>query len=257
MDPLVIKLGGKLLENQRVLGDLFSVLYEYQKYTPRPIIILHGGGCMVDKVMQRFQLPVMKLGGQRITPLDQIEIIVGTLAGIVNKRLMAIAKQYGLVPVGLCLSDGNSTKIEQLEAKLGCVGKASKGLPTFLQQCLNGGCLPIISSIGISEDGQLFNVNADNAASAIAATLEAELLLLSDVPGVLDENARLLPILNSKRANDLIHAGIIKAGMIVKVKEALKIAKMLKRAVNIAGIQSPEQLIALLNGKGMATQIRY
>lgn len=257
MDPLVIKLGGKLVQNPNALTDLFCALSDYCNNTGRLITIVHGGGCMVDTMLTRLQLPIVKSDGQRVTPEDQIDIIVATLAGIANKRLMSSAMRAGLMPLGLCLSDGASTKVERINIKLGCVGCAHKGESTFLQQCMKTGYLPIISSIGMDATGQLLNVNADNAATAIAATLGAELLLLSDVTAVLDENAQPLAILTPKRAQDLMAAGIITAGMKVKVKEALKIAKRLNKSVNIAGIQAPEQLIALFNGTGMATQIRY
>lgn len=255
MDPLVIKLGGALLENTKALNDLFHAIADYRHHSDRIIVIVHGGGCLVDRLMQRLDLPAIKSQGQRITPKEHIDLIVGVLAGMANKRLMAKAKKHGLLPLGLSLSDGDITKVEFMCTTLGYVGTAAKGNDQLLKITSSRGYLPIISSIGITDEGDLLNVNGDNAAIALAATLNADLLLLSDVIGVLDENAVHLKHIDSRKAECLIKTGVIQDGMITKVTEALNAAKRLNKTVSIAGIQKPDQLIALFNGEGIRTQL--
>lgn len=255
MDPLVIKLGGALVEKSASLQDLFCAIADYRHYYERKIVLVHGGGCLVDTLMQRLHRPIIRSEGQRVTPEEDIDLVVGVLAGAANKRLMASAKKFGLSPLGLCLSDGNITKVTRTRSNLGRVGTATKGDGTLLKLLLQAGHLPIVSSIGISEDGDLLNVNGDNAATALAATLNADLLMLSDVIGVLDENSVHLNHIDRHKGESLIASGIIQAGMATKVTEALTAAKRLNKTVSIAGIQKPEQLIALFNGEGVRTQL--
>ncbi len=119
----------------------------------------------------------------------------------------------------MSLADGGLCKVSELNPELGAVGKAEPGDSTVLQAILNAGALPIISSIGLTEQGQLMNVNADQAAVAVAGALDAELVLLSDVSGVLDGKGHLIPSLNQQQADDLIVGKVITDGtVIVKVK---------------------------------------
>lgn len=133
-----------------------------------------------------------KKNGLRVTPADQIDIITGALAGTANKTLLAWAKKHQIAAVGLFLGDGDSVKVTQLDEELGHVGLAQPGSPKH--QLLAGERLSaVVSSIGVTDEGQLMNVNADQAATALAATLGADLILLSDVSGILDGKGNALP----------------------------------------------------------------
>lgn len=103
MKPLVIKVGGALLDTPQAMQNLISTLAQFKRTQQRQIVIVHGGGCIVDELMQRLNLPVQKKQGLRVTPADQIDIITGALAGIANKKLVAMAKTAGLNVVGLSL----------------------------------------------------------------------------------------------------------------------------------------------------------
>src|SRR5471032_418966 len=168
MNPLVIKLGGVLLDNEEALERLFMALVTYRQEYQRPLVIVHGGGCLVDELMKKLSLPVVKVDGLRVTPADQIDIITGALAGTANKTLLAWAKKHAIPAVGLCLGDGDSVKVTPLDAKLGHVGKAQPGSAKLLTTLLDAGYLPVVSSIGFTEQGELMNVNADQAATALA-----------------------------------------------------------------------------------------
>lgn len=255
MKPLVIKLGGVLLDTPKAMENLFTALANYQQNYARPLVIVHGGGCVVDELMQRLNLPVQKKNGLRVTPSDQIDIIVGALAGIANKTLVAQAAKFNLNPVGLCLADANLTKATQLDPELGHVATVTPKNPALLDNLLGGAFLPIISSIAVDDEGLLMNVNADQAATAISALINADLVMLSDVDGVLDENKQLLSQLNGSQIQQLIADKVITDGMIVKVKAALDAAKMLNRGVDIANWKYPEKLTALFAGEIIGTRI--
>ncbi|WP_241650027.1 acetylglutamate kinase [Rosenbergiella collisarenosi] len=254
-NPLIIKLGGVLLDSEEALARLFEALQHYRMQHQRQLVIVHGGGCLVDELMGQLNLPVKKQNGLRVTPADQIDIITGALAGTANKTLLAWAKKYAIPAVGLSLGDGNITKVTQLDESLGHVGHASAGNPALLQTLLAAEYLPIISSIGITDGGQLMNVNADQAATALAAALGADLILLSDVSGILDGQGQKIDQMSAKMAETLIDQGIITDGMIVKVNAALDAARTLNRPVDIASWRHAEKLPDLFNGLAIGTRI--
>ena len=255
MNPLVIKLGGVLLDNEEALERLFMALVTYRQQYQRPLVIVHGGGYLVDELMKKLNLPVVKKAGLRVTPADQIDIITGALAGSANKKLLAWAVKNDINAVGLSLADGGSVVVTQLSEELGNVGKAEVGSPALINTLTGAGYLPIISSIGITADGELMNVNADQAATALAATLGADLILLSDVSGILDGKGQRIPEMTTQKAEQLIEQGIITDGMIVKVHAALDAARSLGRPVDIASWRHAEQLPALFNGTAIGTRI--
>ncbi|MWN30955.1 acetylglutamate kinase [Gilliamella sp. Pra-s65] len=256
MKPLVIKLGGVLLDNKDALSKLFVVISEYKKNFQRSLIIVHGGGTVVDSLMDRLSLPVVRRNGLRVTPADQIDVIVGSLAGSANTTLLSESKKQKIASVGLCLADGNSVEVKQISEDLGYVGEAKAGDPTLINLLTNAGYLPIISSIGITEEGKMMNVNADHAAVALAKTLNADLILLSDVVGVLDENKQRIEALTQSQADQLIAKGVITEGMIVKVNAAFEAAKALGRAIDIASWKESDKLIELFNGQSGITGTR-
>ncbi|QIQ41668.1 MAG: acetylglutamate kinase [Buchnera aphidicola (Microlophium carnosum)] len=255
MNPLVIKLGGVLLESDNAMMRLFKSLVDYQKSYKRHVLVIHGGGRLIDDLMKKLSLPVKKKNGLRITPSEHINVITGALAGTVNKTLLAWALKYNINAVGLCLADGNSVNVEKLDQDLGHVGKALPGSPLFLKKLCEESILPIISSIGITNDGLLMNVNADLAATALATTLQANLILLSDISAILDGKGQRITEINSIQAQRLISQGIITNGMIVKVNAALEAARVLRRPVDIASWQNTEELKLLFNGVNVGTRV--
>ncbi|MEZ8386613.1 acetylglutamate kinase, partial [Vibrio splendidus] len=156
--PLIIKLGGAALSCGETLSKLFGAISAYQQQAQRPIVIVHGGGYLVDDLMNKLNLKTVKKEGLRVTPYDQIPLIAGALAGTANKLLQGQAIKDGINAVGLSLADGGLCKVSELNPELGAVGKAEPGDSTVLQAILNAGALPIISSIGLTEQGQLMNV---------------------------------------------------------------------------------------------------
>jgi acetylglutamate kinase len=252
--PLVIKLGGAALSCSETLLKLFGAVVDYKHKAQRDIVVVHGGGYLVDELMQKLNLPTVKKQGLRVTPYDQIPVIAGALAGTANKLLQGEAIKAGLQTVGLSLADGDLCKVTELDAELGAVGHAKPGNASVLQAILSTGALPIISSIGLTAQGQLMNVNADQAAVAVAGALDADLVLLSDVSGVLDGKGHLIASLSQQEADALIDGKVITDGMIVKVQAALQAANDLGRPIEVATWRYPEKLSQLFAGESIGTQ---
>ena len=254
LKPLLIKLGGAVLENEQALTNLFSALTAYLKDKQRPLLLVHGGGVIVEDVLKKMNIVSQKKNGLRITPFEQIPYVAGALAGTSNKLLMAKALQAGLSAVGLSLADGFSCKVTQMDPDLGAVGICSPNNPSLINGLLAGGHLPVISSIGIGDDGRLYNVNADQAAIAICELIDAELVFLSDVDGVWDDKKQVIPELGAQLADKLIAENVIQDGMAVKVKAALQAAEQLGY-VMLASWKNPDNLVSLLAGQAVGTKV--
>ena len=111
---LIIKLGGALIENDEALTALYTGIRNYLEKNQRPIVLVHGGGCLVDDLLSRLGLKSEKKNGLRVTPFDQIPYITGALAGTANKLMLAKAMELGVNAVGLCLTDGGMTRVRRL-----------------------------------------------------------------------------------------------------------------------------------------------
>jgi len=183
-------------------------------------------------------------------------LISGALAGTVNKAIVATANSMALAAVGLSLNDGDMITCTLSTQGLGQGGVPQTNSSKLLDTLLKSKFLPVISSIGALDNGDLVNVNADDAAVAICQLLNAELLLLTDVNGVKGSDGEYLSSLNGEQAESLIEQGVIAGGMTAKVNAALLAAKQLRRSIAVASWQSPEQISQLLDGKGIGTQIQ-
>lgn len=252
--PLVIKLGGAVLSCTDTLEKLFSAIGEYQAKAQRPLLLVHGGGSLVDELMTQLQFETVKKEGLRVTPKEQIPLVAGALAGTANKVLQGQAIKSGVAAVGLSLADGGLCQVSELDPELGAVGKATPGNSALVSQIMAAGYLPIISSIGLDSNGELMNVNADQAAVAVAATLDAELVLLSDVSGVLDGKGHLIASLTEQEAETLITQAVITDGMVVKVRAAFEAAKALGRPIEVATWRYPDKLANLFEGQSIGTR---
>jgi acetylglutamate kinase len=247
----VIKLGGAVLNSENAAKALFDVLASQKEAN---FVFVHGGGSLVDTWLKEAGFASAKHQGLRISPKEQMPHIVGALAGCANKQLMSQAISAGHKPVGLSLYEAGITATQKLKA-LCLVGKCSHNDDSIISDLLSLGRLPIVSSIGFDEQGVWYNVNADEAAAAIASSLNAELIFMTDVEAVLDANKQPLHQLDSKHIESLILEGVILGGMEVKVKTSLHAAQHLRRGVYISSWQKPENLIALLAGEHVGTKI--
>ena len=260
MKPLVIKIGGAILEKADALHQLLSVIATLQQTENTPVVLVHGGGCVVDDMLAQAGFTSEKKNGLRVTPNEQMPVISGALAGSVNKQIVATASQVGLNAVGLSLADGNMVSCTLNPNGLGAVGIPKAQHSKLLDSLLKADFLPVVSSIGMlaaneQQAGELVNVNADDAAVVICQLLNAQLLLLTDVNGVMDGTGSYLADLTEQHASELIDAGVISGGMTAKVNAAFYAANQLRRSIAVASWQTPEQILSLLSGADIGTRI--
>ncbi len=252
-NSLVIKVGGAFMQDKDAALALLGTMAELQKNYF--LVLVHGGGPMVEELLSALNITSQKIDGLRVTPKEHMPYITGALAGTANKQLCGLAMQAGLNPVGLSLLDGKICHATVVRQELGAVGSVEPGDATLLKALADTHMLPIISSIGADNNGNLLNVNADQAATVIAQLLDAQLLLLSDVPGVLDANKNLIEHLNNEQIEMLIAQNVICDGMIVKVQAALNAANSLGRSVTIASWKNAEKLLGLLQQRAIGSKI--
>jgi acetylglutamate kinase len=257
--PIVVKLGGAALDDPAVGTPVLSALADLHRSAPQGIVLVHGGGSAVDRQLARLGLTTEKRHGIRITPPDHLEQVVAMLAGSVNTNLVGGLASHGALAVGLCLGSGGlttATKVAGEGFDPGRVGTIQGGDPTVLRLLLNAGYLPVLSSIALDREGVPLNVNADDAAVAIAGLVHASaLLLLTDVPGVLDAQKRLIPQLDSAAIESLITSGIVTGGMIPKIRAAAQAADATRIPAVIASWNRPAELAALARGGAVGTRI--
>ncbi|WP_028116236.1 acetylglutamate kinase [Ferrimonas senticii] len=254
MKPIIIKVGGALLQCDVGIERLFNTLVKLNHAGWQPLLV-HGGGVLIEQHLAAHGFSSEKRHGLRVTPAEQIPVIAGALCGTANSALIAAAVASKLTPVGLCLADGGMTEAWPLDDDLGMVGVVAAADATLPQWLLSQGMLPIVSSIAVDSDGNRLNVNADQAATVLCQLLGAPLVLLSDVSGVLDGKGKLIPQLNATSAQQLVQQGIIEGGMKVKVDAALAAAKAINNTVLVASWRYPEQLEGLVQGQPVGTQI--
>ena len=256
--PLVIKIGGAILDHHEEgkASALEALLIEISKLKNQAVVLVHGGGCVVDELLAQAGFTTEKKHGLRVTPKAQIPVISGALAGHVNKKIVANASCLGIAAVGLSLNDGDMVSCTKSDKDLGEVGEPAPHNSQLLDALLSANFFPIISSIGALENGGLVNVNADDAAVVICQLLNAELLLLTDVNGVKGEDGEYIDLLDQALASDLIEKGVIAGGMTAKVNAAFDAANRLRRSIAVASWQSPEQITALIAGESVGTRIQ-
>ncbi|GIU48255.1 acetylglutamate kinase [Shewanella algidipiscicola] len=252
--PLVLKVGGALLQCEMGMARLMTTAANIIK-TGQAVIMVHGGGCLVDEQLAANGMQTVKLDGLRVTPAEQVPIVVGALAGTSNKILQAAAVKAGVTCVGMSLADGGIVSAQIKDEQLGFVGEVSPKDATYLNFILAQGWMPIVSSIAVDDLGQLLNVNADQAATVLAKLVNGKLVLLSDVSGVLDGKGQLITSLNKAEAAELTRQGVIDKGMKVKVEAALEVAQWLGQPVQVASWRDSAQLAALVQGEAIGTQV--
>jgi acetylglutamate kinase len=252
--PLVVKVGGAALDAPAESAAIASTIGALHKAWPSGIVVVHGGGTEVDRHLTRLGLVSEKRDGIRITPPAHIEEIVAVLAGKMNKRLVGQLQQQGVPAVGLCLGDGflvRTVKAAHYLFDPGQVGRAVGGDPLLVQTLLPAGFLPVLCSIGLDSQGLPLNVNADDAAADLSRLLDASnLMLLTDVPGVLAPNGQVLTQLTPDEVERRISRKEITGGMVPKVRSAVATANEARIPVTIASWRDAAKIARIARGGG-------
>lgn len=223
----------------------------------RRVVVVHGGGTLLDSTLAALGHSVEKIEGLRVTPGDQIGTVSGVLAGSVNAGLVAAVCGAGGSAVGLTLGDGRLGDVVRVgphpEPRLGCVGTPAEpeaGDGGLLVSLLDGGWMPIVACVG-SHDGRVLNVNADDAAAGVARVVGASgVLLLTDVAGVLDADGSVIGDLDGAGSEALIDSGVIRGGMVPKVRAAARVATVSGCPVVIGRAVDLESLVEHAPGRG-------
>lgn len=246
--PLVVKIGGALLEAADQNRDAFAGLIALHRAHPGGIVLVHGGGAQVDRQLKLVGIETPRVEGIRVTTRDAIDQVVGVLAGSAHLRLLGILSAHGARAVGLSLSDGGLCECRhttKFAFDAGEVGEITGGDGTLIHTLLAAGFIPVVNSIGLSARGEPLNINADEAACAIARiTSAAGIVLLTDVPGVLDASRTLISELDETRIEALIADSTISGGMIPKVRSALDAARNAGCPATIASWRDPARAIS-------------
>ena len=234
-------------------------------------VVVHGGGPQIGAMLARLNIKSEFAAGLRVTDKATMDVVEMVLAGLINKQIVGFINNEGGRAIGLCGKDGNmvtakkvtrtvvddATKQEH-EIDLGFVGEPDHVDSRVLEALLGRELIPVLAPVCNSEDGQTYNVNADTFAGAIAGKLKAKrLLLLTDVPGVLDKNKNLIPELTVSQIRNLIADGTITGGMIPKVETCIYALDQGVEAVVILDGKVPHAvLLELLTDHGAGTLIR-
>jgi len=243
ISPCVIKVGGALLESTKATQAFLHNLLEANNIQPA---LVHGGGTQVASLLEKLGYTTVKKEGLRVSPSEQMPYVTGMLAGAVNKTLVAHANSAGFKAVGISALDGKTIRAEVIDKTLGAVGQPTGADGTLVSQLLNSKYLPIMASIGASDKGELLNINADHVAATLAESLQCPLLLLSDVPSVLDANKQRIATITPGSLPTLVNDKVITDGMLVKVNAAMATARKTHEPVIVAGWR--DSLSAILAG---------
>ena len=231
---IVIKYGGHAMGDEEVARSFARDIVLLEQTAINPVVV-HGGGPQIEAMLKRAGVQSQFAGGLRITDAKTLEIVEMVLAGSINKSIVGYINAAGGKAIGLCGKDGNmvlakkatrrvvdpGSNIEKV-VDLGFVGEPDKVDLTVLNVVLGRELIPVLAPVAASADGGTFNVNADTFAGAIAGALKAKrFLLLTDVPGVLDKNKKLIEKLSASEVRGLIADGTISGGMIPKVETCL------------------------------------
>ena len=226
------------------------------------LVVVHGGGPEISAMSQRLNLPVKFVEGHRVTDKDTMEIVEMVLVGKVQKDLVNLINVSGSKAIGLCGKDGNlfSAKPVLRMKKYGLIGEVKSLNTSILFTLLEKGFIPVISSVGADEEGQNYNINADNVACAVASKLKAcKLISMTDTDGILKNAKRpdsLISKITLKEVSKLIKSKVISGGMIPKTLSAISALKSGVEAVHIInGGLKHSILLETLTDSGIGTMI--
>jgi acetylglutamate kinase len=266
---VVVKYGGHAMGDTR-LAETFGADIALLKQVGVNPVVVHGGGPQINDMLKRLAIQSTFVDGLRVTDAAMVEVVEMVLAGTVNKQVAGLINRAGALAVGICGKDGGLIRARKLTRTvrdpdsnieraldLGFVGEPAHVDVRVIHALTGAGLIPVIAPVGVGEDGQTYNINADTVAGAVAGALGAtRLLMLTDVPGVLDKAGRLIPEMTIARVRTAIAEGVITGGMIPKVENCVDaVQRGVKGAVILDGRQPHACLLELFIESGLGTLI--
>ena len=267
---VVVKYGGHAMGNPAAAEDFAEDIVLLEQSGVKPIVV-HGGGPQIGQMLNRLGVKSEFAAGLRITDKATVEIVEMVLAGSINKQIVGTIAAEGGKAIGLCGKDGNMVTARKVTRSvvdpdsniekvidLGFVGEPERVDRTVLDSVLGQEIIPVLAPVAAGTDGETYNINADTFAGAIAGAMRAKrLLLLTDVPGVLDKNKNLLRELTVEQCRHLIADGTITGGMIPKVETCIyALEQGVEGVVILDGKVSHAVLLELYTDHGAGTLIR-
>lgn len=266
---ILVKFGGHAMGKADYVNAFAADIALLDQVGARPVVV-HGGGPQIGDMLKKLQIESSFIDGLRVTDEATISVVEMVLAGGINKALVAAIAGAGGRAVGVSGKDGGLLTARKLMAvakasdsaiqqavDLGFVGEPSHVDVTVLNALMQHHLIPVVAPVGSGEDGKTYNINADTAAGAIAAALNAtRMLMLTDVSGVLDKNGKLISSLTISQAEALIHDGTVSGGMIPKVKTCIDAVQGGAEGAVIMDGRAPHALLVeLFTEHGMGTMI--
>ena len=253
---IVIKCGGSVLVDQNLFDIFIKDITTLNKLGFIPIIV-HGGGKRINNKLNELGIKSEFIKGLRVTTKETIKVVEQVLTEF-NKEIVEALKKQSCNSKTINSKDNNIISVMKENDELGFVGTPTEINKSIIDKIVNDKKVPVIAPLGLDEANQTYNINADTAAGSIAKKIEARrLIIMSDVEGVLDNNKKLIPEINSKSIKDLIDNETITGGMIPKINNCLDVASNgVKGVVIIDGRKNHSILFELLSDKGSGTLIR-
>lgn len=255
-ETFVIKYGGHAMGDDD-LASIFARDVVLMKQVGINPVIVHGGGPQIGAMLDRLKIQSSFIDGLRVTDRETVDIVEMVLSGSINKQVVTAINSAGGTAIGLSGKDGRLIEARKVERRkrdpesnieklldLGFVGEPARINPALLQSLIKSDVIPVIAPIGLGENGETYNINADTAAGAIAATLNAaKLIMLTDVAGVLDKSGNLISRMSPQRVGELMQDGTISGGMIPKLETCLAAVQDGVRAATILDGRVPHVLL--------------
>ncbi len=266
---VVIKYGGHAMGDKQLSQDFARDVVQLKQTGVNPIIV-HGGGPQIGSMLERLGIKSTFSDGLRVTDRETVDIVEMVLAGSINKEIVVAINKAGGKAAGLCGKDGNLVVARKLRRtkrdpgsnierilELGFVGEPEEINPDILNAIIGSDIIPVIAPIGVSKDGETYNINADTVAGALASALHAKrLLLLTDVAGILDSNGELIAELDLKQARSLQSDGTVSGGMVPKLETCIRAVEEGVEAVVILDGRLPHSvLLEIYTEHGVGTRI--
>ena len=264
---IVVKYGGNAMTDPALQKSFAHDVVLLKLVGMHPVVV-HGGGPQIEALLKRIGKTGEFVQGMRVTDAETMDVVEMVLGGAVNKDIVTLINQAGGRAVGLTGQDGAFIRAKKLMLPdkdkpkqmldIGQVGEIDSIDPQVISVLEAGGFIPVVAPIGVGANGESFNINADLVAGKLAEILKAEkLVLLTNTPGVLDKNGKLLTGLTPKQIDDLVKDGTLSGGMLPKIGSALDAARGGVRAVHIIdGRVEHALLLEILTDEGVGTLIK-
>ncbi len=260
---VLVKLGGAALQDVGLVESLCAD-FALARSVGVSVVLVHGGGPAINEELTAHGITWEFIEGQRVTTAEMMGVVEMVLCGQVNRRIVRTLNRAGVLAVGVSGADARMLQCRQADARLGRVGKIERVNIDYVQMLLRSqqrpgtGYIPVIAPVGVGEDGEAFNINADWAASKIAVALGiGRIVYLTDQDGILDGEKRVISELDAGGLTQLIETGVVQGGMLAKARTMIDALTHGVNAIHVLNGRRPHALIEeLFTDRGVGTVCR-